>query len=91
MKATIQERTLLLYNRADSQHTGIKVSEKIPPFQLYKKIGRKFPDTWQGICETLQCLLMEKFIEEVNAEEHNPESLINLVQNSSRKKTGFSN
>ena len=50
MKATIQERTLLLYNRADSQHTGIKVSEKIPPFQLYKKIGPKFPDTWQGIC-----------------------------------------
>ena len=46
---------------------------------------------FKTVCETLQCLLMEKFIEEVNAEEHNPESLINLVQNSSRKKIGFSN
>ena len=67
MKATIQERTLLLYNRADSQHTGIKVSEKIPPFQLYKKIGRKFPDTWQGICKAKQFLLLRLFVKPYSA------------------------
>ena len=44
MNARIQERTLLLYNRADSRHIGTKVAEKIPPFQLYKKIAPKFPD-----------------------------------------------
>ena len=38
------------------------------------------------VCEALQRLLMENFIEEVNAEEHNPESLINLVQDCSGEK-----
>ena len=42
MNAKIQERTLPLYNRADSQHVGTKVTEKIPSFQLYKKIGPNF-------------------------------------------------
>ena len=41
---------------------------------------------FKTVCEALQRLLMEKFIEEVNAEEQNPESLINLVQNCSREK-----
>ena len=32
MNATIQERTLPLYVRADSRHTGTKLAGKIPPF-----------------------------------------------------------
>ena len=31
------------------------------------------------VCEALPHLLMEKFIEQVNSEEHNPEFLINLL------------
>ena len=45
VNATIQERTLPFCNRADSRHFETKVTEKIPPFQIYKKIGSKFPDT----------------------------------------------
>lgn len=37
------------------------------------------------VCEALQRLLMEKFTE-VNAEEHSPELLSNLVQDCSREK-----
>ena len=45
MNTTIQEKTLPLYNRADSRHVETKEAEKISPFQLYKKIGPRFPDT----------------------------------------------
>ena len=34
---------------------------------------------FKTVCEALQHLLMEKFIEQVNSEEHNPEFLINLL------------
>ena len=44
MNATIQEITMPLHNRADSRHAGAKALEKIPPFQLYNKIGPKFPE-----------------------------------------------
>lgn len=41
MNATIQERVLPLYNRADLRHVGTKVAEKISASQLYKKICPK--------------------------------------------------
>ena len=42
LMATIQKRTLPLYNRVDLLYVSTKVTEKIPPFQLYKEIGPKF-------------------------------------------------
>ena len=43
MNSPTQERTLPLYKRADSRRVNTKVAEKIPPFQLYKRVGPTFP------------------------------------------------
>ena len=64
MTATIQERTLYLYNMADSRHAVTKVAEKIPPFQLYKKIVPKFPATYK--CPDINKGIYDKCIKEMH-------------------------
>ena len=44
MNSPTQERTLPLYTRVDSRSVNTKFAEKIPPFQLYKRVSPTFLD-----------------------------------------------